>query len=122
MTPENMGSFLWVCNHGNHWEYRAAGSTRRSDVKVPFGYLLLWDMIRCTKAAGAERFDMRGVRLADGDESALEGFSRFKRYFSREVVEIGAEWELELVPVRAKIATTVSSGVRHMRGRMVDRS
>ena len=49
---------------------------------------------------------MRGVRLADGDE----------------VVEIGAEWELELVPVRAKIATTVSSGVRHMRGRMVDRS
>jgi hypothetical protein len=115
-APENLGAFLWVCNHGDHGEYRAAGSARRSDVKIPLGYLLLWDMIRWAKSTGAEWFDMGGVTLAQGNEDALEGISRFKRYFSREVVEVGAEWVLEPSPVRARIAAIISSGAQQIRG------
>ena len=109
-----MEAFLWVCNHGDHVEYRAAGSTRRTDVRIPYGYLLAWEMIQWAKAEGAEWFDMGGVTLADGDQPELEGISRFKRYFSRNVVEVGAEWELELSPARARIATLLSNGASHV--------
>ena len=108
-SPEKMDAFLWICNHGDHWEYRAAGSARRTDVKIPFGYQLAWDMIRWAKASGADWFDMGGVTLAEDGESALEGISRFKRYFSRQVAEVGAEWILEPSPVRARIANAISS-------------
>jgi lipid II:glycine glycyltransferase (peptidoglycan interpeptide bridge formation enzyme) len=114
-APENMGAFGWVCNNGDHGEYRAAGSTRRSDVRLPLGYLLVWDMIRWAKATGAEWFDMGGVTLAEGDETALKGISEFKRFFSSEVVEVGAEWVLEPAPVRARIASEVSNGAQRIR-------
>jgi hypothetical protein len=55
------------------------------------------------------------VTLAEGDETALEGISEFKRYFSREVAEVGAEWVLEPVPVRARIADVVSNGADSIR-------
>lgn len=114
MTPENMVAFGWVCNHGDHGEYRAAGS-KRTEIRIPFGYLLVWDMIRWAKETGAEWFDMGGVTLAEGDDTALEGISEFKRFFTREVVEVGAEWVLELAPVRARIANVVSNGTQRMR-------
>jgi lipid II:glycine glycyltransferase (peptidoglycan interpeptide bridge formation enzyme) len=114
MTPDNMVAFGWVCNHGDHGEYRAAGS-KRTETRIPFGFLLVWDMIRWAKETGAEWFDMGGVTLAEGDETALEGISEFKRHFSREVVEVGAEWVLEATPVRARIATAVSTGAQRMR-------
>jgi len=118
LAPENMGAFLWVCNHGDNVEYRAAGSTRRTDVKIPFGYLLAWDMIRWAKEIGVGWFDMGGVTLAEDNETELEGISRFKRYFSREVAEVGAEWILEPAPMVAKMATAVSSGASRVRGWM----
>lgn len=113
-SPEKMEAFLWVCNHGDHVEYRAAGSTRRSDVRIPYGYQLAWEMIPWAKAVGAEWFDMGGVTLAEGDRPELDGISRFKRYFSRNVVEVGAEWVLEPSPVRARIAALVSSSASHV--------
>jgi hypothetical protein len=115
LSPEKMDAFLWVCNHGDHWEYRAAGSARRGEVRIPYGYQLTWDMIRFAKAAGAEWFDMGGITLSEGDDSALEGISRFKRYFGREVAEVGAEWVLEPAPVRAKLAALISSGRQRLR-------
>jgi lipid II:glycine glycyltransferase (peptidoglycan interpeptide bridge formation enzyme) len=116
-----MEAFLWVCNHGDHVEYRAAGSTRRTDVRIPYGYLLAWEMIQWAKAEGAEWFDMGGVTLAGGDEPELEGISRFKRYFSRNVVEVGAEWVFEPFPLRARVATLVSSGASEIRKLMKKR-
>jgi hypothetical protein len=65
---------------------------------------------------------MGGVTLADGDQPELEGISNFKRYFSREVVEVGAEWVLEPHPVRAGIATLVSGGAEHVRKLMKTRA
>jgi lipid II:glycine glycyltransferase (peptidoglycan interpeptide bridge formation enzyme) len=121
-SPEKMEAFLWVCNHGDHVEYRAAGSARQTDSRIPYGYLLAWEMIRWAKAEGAEWFDMGGVTLAEGDEPELEGISRFKRYFSRDVVEVGAEWVLEPLPMRARIATLVSYGALSLRNLMEKRA
>lgn len=114
-TPQNMIAFGWVCNHGDHAEYRAAGSTRRPDLKLPYGYLIAWDMIRWAKSTGAQWFDMGGVTLGEADEAALEGISNFKRSFSREVVEVGAEWVLEPSPFRARMADLVSNCAQQIR-------
>ena len=115
VSPEKMDAFLWICNHGDHWDYCAAGSSRRPDVKIPFGYQLAWDMIRFAKSAGATWFDMGGVTLSEGEDSGLEGISRFKRYFSREVAEVGAEWILEPSPMRARLANAISSGAHQLK-------
>jgi hypothetical protein len=114
-TPENMGAFGWSLNHGDYVEHRAAGSTRQGDARIPYGYLLVWDMVRWAKSVGARWFDMGGVTVADGDENHLEGISRFKKYFSREVLEVGAEWVLEPAPLRAKVATAISNGTDRVR-------
>ena len=114
-SPETMVAFGWVCSHGDHAEYRAAGSTRRALVKIPYGYLLAWDMIRWAKASGAEWFDFGGVTLGDGDDP-LKGISDFKRSFSREVVEVGAEWVWDPFPFKARIADTISRTVKRLHG------
>jgi hypothetical protein len=114
-APENMLAFAWVCHNGDHAEYRAAGSTRSTKVRVPLGYLPVWEMVRWAKANGAEWFDMGGVTLGAKDETALKGITLFKESFSHELVEVGAEWELELEPVRARIVTLISVGASHMR-------
>jgi hypothetical protein len=114
-APESMAAFGWVCNHGDHGEYRAAGSTRRGDTRIPFGYLLLWDMICWSKATGAEWFDMGGVTLADSEGNSLQGISSFKRCFSRQVAEVGAEWVLDAAPVRSRIANVISNRAKNMR-------
>ena len=121
LAPENMGAFAWVCNHGDHAEYCLAGSKSRGEVRIPFGYLLVWDMVRWAKAVGAEWFDMGGVTVAGGDETSLEGISEFKRYFSHAIEEVGAEWQLEPVPVRARIAAMVSNSARGMQRLILQR-
>lgn len=115
VAPENMTAFGWVCNNGDHGEYRAAGSTRRADVKIPYGYLVAWDMIRWAKATGADWFDMGGVTVGEGDEAALEGISKFKKSFSREIAEVGAEWILEPRPWQAQVADAISEGAQRLR-------
>ena len=115
-APENMVAFSWSCNNGDNIEHYVAGSTRRNDARIPYGHLLVWKMIRWSKSTGAEWFDMGGVTLGgEEDEASLEGISKFKRLFSREVVEIGAEWVLEPAPVRARIANVVSNGASYGR-------
>ena len=114
-TPENMGAFGWSLNNGDYVEHRAAGSTRQTDVRIPYGYLLVWDMVQWAKSVGAQWFDMGGVTLAEGDQNHLEGISRFKKYFSRDVLEVGAEWVMEPAPLRAKVANAISNGTERVR-------
>ncbi len=113
--PENMGAFGWGLNHGDYVEQRAAGSTRQTDARIPYGYLVVWNLAQWAKSIGAQWFDMGGVTVAEGDENHLEGISRFKRYFSREILEVGAEWVLEPAPLRARIAAAISNGTERMR-------
>ncbi|HEY2860287.1 MAG TPA: hypothetical protein VGJ21_17840 [Terracidiphilus sp.] len=108
VSPERMRAFGWACNHGDRGEYRAGGSSRDGDSRLPFGYDLVWEMIRWAKATGAEWFDMGGVTVSDGG-GALEGISDFKRFFSRDLIEVGAEWVLEPNPFRAKVADSISA-------------
>ncbi len=114
-SPENMMAFGWVCSHGDHGEYRAGGSTRRDDVKIPFGYLVAWDMIRWAKSNGADWFDMGGVTLADSGTDALEGISNFKRSFSRQIEEVGSEWVFEPRPTQARVADLVTALAQRLR-------
>jgi len=107
-APEHIRAFAWVCRHGDYAEYRAAGSSRSGDSRLPFGYLLVWEMIRWAKSNGADWFDMGGVTLPDDNAAALSGISDFKRFFSQNVAEVGAEWVLEPHPLRAKLATALS--------------
>jgi len=118
LAPEKHGSVSLGLQPRRQRGVPSSGSTRRTDVKIPFGYLLAWDMIRWAKEIGVGWFDMGGVTLAEDNETELEGISRFKRYFSREVAEVGAEWILEPAPMVAKMATAVSSGASRVRGWM----
>jgi hypothetical protein len=118
LVPENMRAFSWACNHGDRGEYRAAGSARNADMRTPFGYILVWDMIRWAKSNGAEWFDMGGVTLDEGEGTALKGISDFKGFFSRRVVEVGAEWVLELSPLRARVADMLAASARRF-GRLL---
>lgn len=115
-SPENMMSFGWACNHGDSVEYRAAGSTRRTDVKIPYGNLVAWEMIRWAKAAGVEWFDFGGVTLSEGDDP-LKGISNFKMTFTKEVLEVGAEWVCDPSPVRARLVDLVSERMQRVRAR-----
>ena len=119
LAPEQMRAFLWGCNNGDHWEYRAAGSIRRSETPIPFGYLLAWEMILWAKAKGAEWFDMGGVTMAENDP--LTGISRFKRCFSHEIAEVGAEWVIEPSATRALIAKSIANGTQYLMGRIFKR-
>jgi len=117
-SPANMMAFGWVCSHSDHGEYRAAGSTRLSDVKIPYGYIVVWDMIRWAKGVGAEWFDLGGVTLAEGDEDPLKGISNFKRHFRGEVAEVGSEWVFDQHPMRAHLANVLSRNAQLLLGRM----
>ncbi len=120
-APEDMLSFSWVLNHGDHGEYYKAGSTRRHDIRVRLGYLPVWEMIRWSKSTGATWFDMGGVTPEGTENDPLEGISSFKRSFSQVTVEVGSEWALEPAPAKARIASAVSTGASRLRSLMKKR-
>lgn len=115
--PASLIAFAWGLCHGDHAHYDAGGSTRSPGVKVPMAYPLLWDLMRWAKAGGASSFDLGGVTFGtQGDpDDALGGISDFKRYFSREVAEVGGEWTFEPRPALAKLAR----GIGMLAGRVV---
>jgi hypothetical protein len=114
---ESLLAFAWGCNHGEYAHYDASGATRTSDLKVPMAYPLLWDLILWAKRSSALWFDLGGVTFGhtgDGDD-ALGGISDFKRFFSRELVEVGAEWTLEPRPICAGVARAIGATAGRLR-------
>jgi hypothetical protein len=111
-------AYAWGCVHGEYAQYDDAGSTRVDDIKVSMMYPLMWDLIRWAKASGCSWFDMGGVtaegRAADDPRA---GISEFKRRFSKEVASVGMEWEYEPHPARARVARTITTVIRSLRGR-----
>ena len=115
--PDALLAFAFGRHHGDHAEYATAGSTRRSDLKLPMAYPLVWDLMCWAKRHGARYFDLGGVsdgHLEDGDP--VGGISDFKRYFSQQRVAVGAEWIYEPNRLSAAAARMVSSTAASLRG------
>jgi CelD/BcsL family acetyltransferase involved in cellulose biosynthesis len=116
LQPEGLVGFAWGCMHGDHGEYRAAGTMRLPDRNIAISYPLLWELIVWARREGATWFDLGGVTLADSGTDPLGGISNFKRYFSRNVEEVGEEWILEPHPARARLATLLGRIARNITG------
>ncbi len=91
LHPDSLSAFGWGCAHGDHVEYRAAGSIQLPNNRIPLSYPILWDLIQWGKSLGMEWFDLGGVTVGDSQTDPLGGISSFKRYFSREIIQIGDE-------------------------------
>lgn len=103
--PESLLAYAWGCVHGDFAHYDDAGSTRAEDIRVSMAYPLMWDLVRWARRGGCAWFDMGGV--TDGTTESGDprgGISDFKRRFSKEVAAVGAEWEFEPHPRRARLA------------------
>jgi hypothetical protein len=104
-TAEPLLAFALGFNHGGYTEYATAASTRRTDLRMPLAYGLAWELMLWGKSAGARWFDFGGVtRGTQGSGDVLGGISDFKRYFSTQTVEVGAEYTLEPHPLPALAA------------------
>ena len=120
--PESLVAFAWGCHHGDHADYRSGGSARLAGPRIPLAYGLMWELISWAKRRGATWFDLGGTTIAssadeEDAEGALEGISQFKRSFSRDLAEVGAEWQLEPHPLRARLARAVSGAASWLRDR-----
>lgn len=116
--PDALLAFAWGLHHGACAHYDAAGATRSYGRRLPMAYPLLWDLALWARRAGARALDLGGVtfgHLKDGDD-ALGGISDFKRFFTRDVVEVGGEWVLEPRPLRARLARGVGALAARLRG------
>jgi hypothetical protein len=104
--PSDMLGFAWGCMHGDHAEYRAAGTAQLTGAihRLPVSYPLLWDLLRWARESGASWFDLGGVTVDEGQEDPLAGISAFKSTFSQTLEEVGEEWMLEPHPLRSAVA------------------
>lgn len=114
--PDALLAYAWGCAHGDHAHYDDAGSARVDDIKASMMYPLMWDLIRWAKAQGCSWFDMGGAIPADAKDDPRLGISDFKRRFSKQMVAVGSEWELEPHPRRARLVRLASEFVRRARG------
>jgi hypothetical protein len=104
-TAEPLLAFALGFNHGDYTEYATAASTRQTDLRMPLAYGLAWELMLWGKSAGARWFDFGGVTGGtQGSGDVLGGISDFKRYFSTQTVEVGAEYALEPHPLPALAA------------------
>ena len=109
-APDDLMGFGWGCMHGDHAEYRAAGT---ADVPAEFrtvsvSHPLLWHLIRWSRETGATWFDMGGITLHSDSDDPLAGVSAAKRVFSETVKEVGEEWVLEPRPWKSRLAHGLS--------------
>jgi hypothetical protein len=109
-APNGLLAFAWSCHHCTYAHYDTAASTRKTELKIPLMYGLLWDLMRWAKQNGAAWFDFGGVTLGHTHDASdpLGGISDFKRYFSKELLEVGGEWVLRPSPLRAEAARWVN--------------
>jgi lipid II:glycine glycyltransferase (peptidoglycan interpeptide bridge formation enzyme) len=120
---ESLVAFAWASGHGDHWQYASAASIRTDDLKMPMTYCLVWNLIRWARHHGATWFDFGGITKGSARDGRdpLGGISDFKRYFTKNVVEVGEEWVLEPHRFRGALARAISSGavgVRRLRRRI----
>lgn len=119
--PESLLAFAWGCCHGEYAHYDAAGSTRRTDLKMSFAYALMWDLMCWARHNGARWFDFGGITEGHRDsDDPVGGISDFKRHFGSTVQQVGERWTLEPSPIRSGLVRTVltiAHAIRPQRGR-----
>jgi hypothetical protein len=114
--PDALLGFVLGCRHGDTVEYGVAASTRLPNASTPLLYAPTWDLMRWAKGVGATAFDFGGVTSgSSGDDDPRGGISDFKRYFSRQVVEVGGEFVLEPSRWRSAVASAVSAAAGPLR-------
>jgi len=95
-------------SHGDVVEYSHAASTRDTDLKVPILYAPTWELMRWAIEMGASTWDFGGVTMGTAeDDDPRGGISDFKRYFSQNVVQVGAEFVLEPSRTRSRVANAL---------------
>ncbi|AFL89042.1 hypothetical protein Terro_2806 [Terriglobus roseus DSM 18391] len=111
VEAQNMLGFAWGCMHGDHAEYRAAGSAdlRPEHRSLSISHPLLWDLVRWTRDSGGTWFDMGGVTVSEGGDDPLAGISATKRILSDTVEEVGEEWMLEPQVWKSRLAKSLGS-------------
>lgn len=108
--PESLLAFAWGCAHGEYAHYDAAGSTRRSDIKMSFSYALMWDLMCWARGTGARWFDFGGITEGTRQsDDPVGGISDFKRHFGDTVLKVGEKWLLEPSPMRSGLARGVTA-------------
>jgi hypothetical protein len=118
-TSEPLLAFALAYNHGDYAEYATAASTRETNLRMPLAYGLAWDLMLWSKTTGARWFDFGGVTRGSAESGdALGGISDFKRYFSRSVVQVGAEFDFEPRPLPAAVAKASISVSQWISGRV----
>jgi len=105
---EHLIAYALAVINGDVAEYRTAGSTRDTTLKVPQLYAPSWDLILWAKDQGAEIFDWGGVSLGgSAQDHARRRINKFKYYFSKQVVEVGSEYTFEPSQLRSATAKAV---------------
>ncbi|HET9440573.1 MAG TPA: GNAT family N-acetyltransferase [Longimicrobiales bacterium] len=113
--PQSLIAFAWACHGDDHVYYSEAASTRATgEHRVAVAYGLMWDLILWAKRTGARLFDLGGITHGThDDDDPLGGISDFKRYFSRQTLEVREEWVLDSHSLRA---AAVGALHRRLRG------
>ncbi len=116
--PKSLLAFMLSFFHGDHAQYHTAASTGASCLRMSLSYAVAWDLMRWAKSQGATWFDFGGITVGtQGDpDDPLGGISDFKRFFSKQVVDVGEEWTLEPSRVRAGLARGVGKGAALLSG------
>ncbi|MDN3517207.1 GNAT family N-acetyltransferase [Aquisalimonas lutea] len=104
-------AFALGVSHGDHVEYRAAASTRPDGRSIPLGYGPMWDLIRWAYQSGHVMFDFGGITH---DHSPMANISAFKQRFSRNVVRVAEEFELEPHPIAAGVTRVLGRSIRRL--------
>jgi hypothetical protein len=115
--PADMLGFAWGCMHGDHAEYRAAGTAelKGENRSLSISHPLLWDLIRWCRQNGGTWFDMGGVTVKEDGVDPLAGISSAKKVFSQTIEEVGEEWMMEPHPIRSGIARGLGNLIAKVR-------
>jgi hypothetical protein len=113
--PESLVSFAWGVTRDGYTTYEAGATLRRKDLgNTSLSYAPVWDLLLWAGNNGSTWFDFGGVTAGAHGSAGdpVGGISAFKRSFCEHVVEVGEEWVLHPHPVRAAIASLITSAAR----------
>jgi hypothetical protein len=115
--PGSLMAFSCGMHNGDHVVYSDGASTRDPSCTVTLSYAPMWTLIRWAATSGCSWFDMGGISEGTdpGDGDPRRGIDGFKRRFTRDVVEVGAEWCFEPASLRSWLSARIrrsASGLR----------